>query len=144
MIHHDPTRKAEEFWLVFYGLSDNVSYDAHQLAAGSKTTDHFCLPETFSLVNKAEKTRRQIVVRGRVRIAANYFSTEGETKREAVNNFIRSGAYDGVIDFDAAAHDPAHPTRLLPAYDSGDHLHPNDAGYQAMANAIDLALFRNK
>jgi len=76
MMHHDPTRKAEEFWLVFYGLSDNVSYDAHQLAAGSKTTDHFCLPETFALVSKAEKTRRQIVVRGRVRIAANYFPTE--------------------------------------------------------------------
>ena len=75
---------------------------------------------------------------------ANYFSAEGETKREAVNNFIRSGAYDGVIDFDAAAHDPAHPTRLLPAYDSGDHLHPNDAGYQAMANSIDLSLFRSK
>jgi lysophospholipase L1-like esterase len=72
-----------------------------------------------------------------------YFTPEGEVKREAVNNFIRtSGAYDAVIDFDAATRDPSHPTRLLPAYDSGDHLHPNDAGYQAMANAIDLALFR--
>jgi lysophospholipase L1-like esterase len=38
--------------------------------------------------------------------------------------------------------DPSHPTRLLPAYDSGDHAHPNDAGYQAMANAIDLKLFK--
>jgi lysophospholipase L1-like esterase len=47
-----------------------------------------------------------------------------------------------VIDFDAATRDPANPTRYLPAYDSGDHLHPNDAGYQAMANAIDLALFK--
>ncbi len=74
---------------------------------------------------------------------AAYFSAEGEAKREAVNKFIRtSGAYDGVIDFDAAVHDPSHPTRFLGTYDSGDHLHPNDAGYQAMANAIDLSLFR--
>ena len=65
-----------------------------------------------------------------------------EVMREAVNRFIRtSGAYDGVIDFDAAVRDPAHPARFLPAYDSGDHLHPSDAGYQAMADAIDLSLF---
>jgi lysophospholipase L1-like esterase len=73
---------------------------------------------------------------------ALYFSAEGETQREAVNNFVRnSNEYDGVIDFDAATRDPSHPTRFLPAYDSGDHLHPNDAGYQAMANAVDLNLF---
>jgi lysophospholipase L1-like esterase len=72
---------------------------------------------------------------------AAYFSAEGEAKREAVNQFIRtSGAYDGVIDFDAAVHDPGHPTRFLGTYDSGDHLHPNDNGYQAMANAVDLNL----
>jgi lysophospholipase L1-like esterase len=46
-----------------------------------------------------------------------------------------------VIDFDAVVRDPAHPTRILPAFDSGDHLHPNDAGYQAMAASIDLRLF---
>jgi lysophospholipase L1-like esterase len=74
---------------------------------------------------------------------AFYFTPEGETKRQAVNNFIRtSGAYDGVIDFEAAVRDPGHPTRILPAKDSGDHLHPNDAGYQAMANAVNLSLFR--
>jgi lysophospholipase L1-like esterase len=74
---------------------------------------------------------------------AAYFSPEGEAKRQALNEWIRtSGAYDGVIDFDKAARDPAAPTRLLPAYDSGDHLHPGDAGYTAMGNAIDLALFK--
>jgi lysophospholipase L1-like esterase len=56
---------------------------------------------------------------------------------------LTSGAFDGVIDFDQALRDPADPLRLLPAYDSGDHLHPNDLGYQAMANAINLALFRS-
>jgi lysophospholipase L1-like esterase len=72
-----------------------------------------------------------------------YFTPAGEAKRQAVNNWIRTGGeYDGVIDFDKATRDPSHPTRLLPAYDSGDHLHPNDAGYQAMADAIDLKLFK--
>ena len=71
-----------------------------------------------------------------------YYTPEGEAKRQAVNHWIRkSGAYDAVIDFDKATRDPAHPTRLLPAYDSGDHLHPNDVGYQAMANAVDLSHF---
>jgi lysophospholipase L1-like esterase len=70
---------------------------------------------------------------------AGYYSLAGEAIREAVNAWIRtSGAFDGVIDFDAAMRDPADPLLLNPAYDSGDHLHPNDAGYQAMADAINL------
>jgi lysophospholipase L1-like esterase len=74
---------------------------------------------------------------------SGYYSAAGEAEREAINRWIRtSGAFDGVIDFDQAVRDPADPLRLLPAYDCGDHLHPNDAGYQAMANAIGLALFR--
>ena len=72
---------------------------------------------------------------------AGYYSAAGEATREAVNAWIRtSGAFDGVIDFDQVMRDPADPLRLNPAYDSGDHLHPNDAGYQAMANAINLAM----
>jgi lysophospholipase L1-like esterase len=72
-----------------------------------------------------------------------YHSVVGEKTREAVNAWIRSsGAFDGVVDFDQATRDPAHPDRMLSTYDSGDHLHPNSAGYQAMANAIDLKLFK--
>ncbi len=75
-------------------------------------------------------------------IFPGYYTAEGEAKRQAVNHWIRtSRAFDAVIDFDKAIRDPANPTRMLPAYDSGDHLHPNDAGYQAMANFIDLRLF---
>ena len=60
--------------------------------------------------------------------------SQKEVKREAVNAWIRtSGAYDAVIDFDQAVRDPAHPLRMLPAFDSGDHTHPNDAGMKAMA-----------
>jgi lysophospholipase L1-like esterase len=73
---------------------------------------------------------------------AFYYDAAVEPKRAALNAFIRGGGwFDGVIDFDAATRDPAHPTRMLPAYDSGDHLHPNDAGYAAMGNAVDLGLF---
>jgi lysophospholipase L1-like esterase len=74
---------------------------------------------------------------------AFYFTREGEAKRQAVNEWIRtSGAYDGVVDFDKVVRDPAAPTRFAPALDSGDHLHPGDAGYKAMGDAVDLALFR--
>jgi lysophospholipase L1-like esterase len=76
-------------------------------------------------------------------VGAPYYSAAGDVARQAVNAWIRtSGEYDAVIDFDAAVRDPADPSRILAAYDSGDHLHPNDAGYQAMANAIDLRLFK--
>lgn len=66
-----------------------------------------------------------------------------EQVRLAVNHFIRtSGIFAHVIDFDQAVRDPSSPNQLLPAYDSGDHIHPSDAGYQAMADAINLADLR--
>jgi lysophospholipase L1-like esterase len=65
-----------------------------------------------------------------------------EADRQAVNQWIRtSGHFDAVIDFDKITRDPEHPDRLLPAFDSGDHLHPSPAGYAAMAQAVPLALF---
>jgi lysophospholipase L1-like esterase len=67
------------------------------------------------------------------------YETAGEQAREAVNEWIRTTkAFDAVVDFDAVVRDPADPLRMAPAYDCGDHLHPNDAGYQAMGDAIDL------
>ena len=73
---------------------------------------------------------------------ANYWTTVGELKRQALNNWIRtSDMYDAVIDFDEVLRDPAEPTKLRSEYDSGDHLHPNDAGYEAMANKVDVELF---
>jgi len=74
---------------------------------------------------------------------AAYYTEVGEAKRQALNAWIRTGkAYDGVIDFDKVTRDPENPKMFLPLYDSCDHLHPNDAGYRAMADAIDLALFK--
>jgi lysophospholipase L1-like esterase len=76
---------------------------------------------------------------------AGYYTENGETIRKAVNDWIRnSGAFDGVVDFEAAVRDPNHPDTFLPADDPGDHLHPNDAGYKVMGDAIDLKLFTLK
>ena len=73
---------------------------------------------------------------------AKYASPAGQAVRDKLNEFIRHGGQlDGVIDFDKATTDPANPKQYLPAYDSGDHLHPSDAGYKAMGEAIDLKLF---
>lgn len=75
-------------------------------------------------------------------LGAGYSSPQGETVRSALNNWMRtSKEIDGFIDFDKAARDPANPTVFLPAADSGDHLHPADAGYKMMGDAIDLSLF---
>jgi lysophospholipase L1-like esterase len=72
-----------------------------------------------------------------------FYTPEKEAVRRKVNEWIlTSGEFDGVIDFDAVVRDPSHPTQILPAYDSGDHLHPNNAGYAASGNAIPLSLFK--
>lgn len=73
---------------------------------------------------------------------AVYYRGDMETNREAVNTFIRtSGAFDAFVDFEAATRDAADPKKFRAEFDSGDHLHPNDAGYQAMADAVDLSIF---
>ena len=76
---------------------------------------------------------------------AGYYTENGEAIRKAVNEWIRTGgALDGFVDLEAAVRDPNHPDTFLPSVDPGDHLHPNDAGYKAMGDAIDLKLFTIK
>jgi lysophospholipase L1-like esterase len=71
-----------------------------------------------------------------------FYTSQKESVREKVNAWIlNSGEFDGAVDLDAVLRDPNHPTQLLPSYDSGDHLHPNNAGCRAEGNAIPLALF---
>lgn len=73
---------------------------------------------------------------------AGYYSDKGEEIREAYNNWIRTGrAFDAVVDFDKATQDPADPKQIRPDFNIRDHLHPNDAGYKAMADAVNLAIF---
>lgn len=73
---------------------------------------------------------------------ASYYSEQGEKTREAVNNWIRTGgAFDAVVDFDKAVQDSANPEQIRTSFNIRDHLHPNDEGYKAMADAIDLSVF---
>ena len=73
---------------------------------------------------------------------SHYFDARGEQIRQTVNAWIRTAhVFDGVVDFDATLRDPEHPSQVRAELHRGDHLHPNDAGYEAMANAIDLKLF---
>ena len=74
--------------------------------------------------------------------AVTFYTPEREAMRQKINDWIRSsGEFDGVVDLDKVLRDPSRPTQLLPAYDSGDHLHPNNVGCIAEGNAIPLALF---
>jgi hypothetical protein len=78
-------------------------------------------------------------------IFPGYYSPQGDDVRQKFNGWLRtSNAYDGVIDFDVVMRDPSHPTRMLPQYDSGDHLHPDDTGYATMARSVDLALLNGR
>jgi lysophospholipase L1-like esterase len=83
------------------------------------------------------------VVGATVTPAGSAVGSTSEDTRLAVNEFIRtSGIYDHVVDFDAVTKDAAAPNQLRTEFDSGDHIHPNDAAYEAMANAIDLDALR--
>ena len=74
---------------------------------------------------------------------AAYYSAAGEVIRSTVNDWIRtSGVYDAVFDFDAVTRDPGNPKHFRAEFNLRDNLHPNDTGYAAMADSIDLALFR--
>ncbi|NWF29922.1 SGNH/GDSL hydrolase family protein [Streptomyces sp. PKU-EA00015] len=93
-----------------------------------------------SLIRQAHAKGIKVVGATLTPIKGSFYGTpENEAKRDAFNHWIRtSGEYDAVVDFDRAVADPADPDRILPAYDSGDHLHPGDAGYRAMAEALEL------
>jgi len=76
---------------------------------------------------------------------AGHYSPAKDALRRQFNDWLRSAAlFDAVVDFDAVLRDPERPQRMRPEYDSGDHLHPGDAGYRAMAEAIDVNLFLAK
>ncbi|MFD9908769.1 SGNH/GDSL hydrolase family protein [Streptomyces sp. NPDC059063] len=93
-----------------------------------------------SLIRQAHARGIKVVGATLTPIKGSFYDTPAnEAKRDAVNDWIRnSGAYDEVVDLDRALADPADPDRIAPAYDTGDALHPNDTGYRAMADALDL------
>ena len=134
--------------IVFEGVND----------LGTATRDASIPPEAHdALVNQIISDYQQLIYRAHARglkifgatitpFAGNDYyhpGPETEADRQKINAWIRtSGAFDGVIDFDALIRDPKAPDHILPAYDSGDHLHPWMAGYKAMGEAVDLELFK--
>jgi lysophospholipase L1-like esterase len=135
--------------ILFEGTNDIGQPDTKALETNP------CLSRTQVTANEIIVGYKQIIARTHARGLKIFGATilpyqgfgawtaTGEAKRVAVNQWIRtSGAFDGVVDFDAALRDPATPTRMAPKYDSGDHLHPGPAGHEAMGNAVDLTLFR--
>jgi lysophospholipase L1-like esterase len=125
---------------------------------GTLTRDHDVSPEEHAaLVGRIEAAYSQMIERAHAHgirvigatilpyMGSSYYhpGPESEADRQAINAWIRgAGHFDSVVDFDQVTRDPQHPDRLLPAYDSGDHLHPGPAGYKAMGDAIPLTLFR--
>jgi lysophospholipase L1-like esterase len=121
------------------GINDigNGNYDAEQVITGMKE------------VIKRVRAKGARIYGGTLTTfavyRAGYYTPQGELTREKVNNWIRtSSAFDGVIDFDQVLRDPKRPLMMLSQYDSGDHIHPNDAGYEAMANAVDLGILKGE
>ena len=131
-----------KYVIVLEGIND-IGFPNSPFGGGQEVTAGEIIGGLYQLVERAHV--HGIAIFGGTLTpfeGASYASADGEAKRVAVNNWIRTGgAFDGVVDFEAAVRDPQQPTNLLAAYDSGDHLHPNDAGYKAMGDAVDLALF---
>jgi lysophospholipase L1-like esterase len=141
----DALQKPGTRWiLVMQGINDIAGTEMHE-ASWEHVSAQQIIEGMKALISRAHA--KGIAIWGATLLpcggAPGKFHTEaGETKRQAVNAWIRAaGAFDAVIDFDQVLRDPADPDRLKPAFDSGDHLHPNNEGYQAMAASIDLRLF---
>jgi lysophospholipase L1-like esterase len=128
-------------------LLESINDIGHTLHLSSPEDDVTAEQIEFALQQMAERAHNHsIKVYGATLtpyVGAGYAAEKGEQMRAAVNQWIRtSGVFDAVIDFEKIAGDGQTPARFNPAYDSGDHLHPGDAGYKAMGEAIDLGLFR--
>ena len=134
--------------IILEGIVDIGLPGTHFAPASQAVTVDDLIVGLQQLVERAHERGMRVFVAtqtpfGGANTPAGFFSAEKEAQRKALNQWIRSNpSFDGVIDFERVVSDPANPDRLLPAFDSGDHLHPNDAGYEAMANSIDISLFR--
>jgi lysophospholipase L1-like esterase len=134
-----------KYVILLEGIND-IGFTAKPRGEGDAVTIDQLINAMQQIIDKAHA--RGLTIFGATLtpfVGARYGTPEGEQMRQALNKFIRtSHRFDGVIDFDKAVQDPEHPDRLLTAYDHGDHLHPSDAGYHAMGDAIPLSLFYAK
>jgi lysophospholipase L1-like esterase len=132
-------------WVVLLEGINDIGSSGYAWDAKDRTTSQQLIDGMKTLIDRAHARHVKIYGATLVPYGGNgwpYHSVAGEKTRQEVNQWIRqSGAFDGVADFDKAIRDPSAPDRMLPAYDSGDHLHPSSAGYKAMAEAVDLGWF---
>jgi lysophospholipase L1-like esterase len=140
----DVLARADVEWLVlFEGINDITWSALPTVPDGERATSEGIVETLGQIVDRAHA--RGIKVMGGTLMPMGglwLHNAETETMRQAVNEWIRtSGKLDAVADFDAATRDPSAPQRLRPEFDSGDHIHPNDAGNAAMVDAVDTALF---
>ena len=135
-------RSGVRYLILFHGINDIEAVTHQHQAYGDLDTRL-----EWALAQIAQRAHeRGIKVFGATQMTdcrnLHCASAEGEATRQALNDWIRTTPiFDGVIDFDRVMRDPEHPSQMLPKYDSGDSVHPNDVGYAAMADAIDLSLF---
>lgn len=132
-------------WVLLLEAINDIGYSAIAgLPASEKTTAEEIIGGYRMLIGRARLHGLSIIGGTLTPFeGVNTFTEAGEAMRQAVNKWIRdSGEFDAVVDFDAAIRDPAAPRRMRAQFDAGDHIHPNDAGNKAMADAIDLKLFR--
>jgi lysophospholipase L1-like esterase len=127
-----------------YGNMSGPAIERFKSLIGPKATTESLIAGYRQLIERAHERGLKVIGATITPYqGATYYSAEGETVREAINNWIRTGhAFDGIIDFDAAIRDPANPRQMKDGLHMGDHLHGSDAGYEAMANAVDLSLFK--
>lgn len=128
---------------IAYGKFEGPLAERFKALAGKKVTKEDMIAGYRQLIARAHARGLKVIAATITPYGgAMYFSEEGDAVRQAINTWIRTGKeVDGVIDFDAAIRDPAKPTQIKDGFHAGDHLHGSDAGYAAMAAAIDLKLF---
>ncbi|MFN7928992.1 MAG: SGNH/GDSL hydrolase family protein [Blastocatellia bacterium] len=139
------TQPGAQFVLLMEGIND-ISGRTRQADADTKAVTEDLLAAYRQIIARVRAQGLKIIGCTLTPFGnARAFTEKGETVRQAVNQWIRtSGAFDSVVDFDAATRDPNNPQRFREAFHAGDWLHPGDAGYEAMANAINLTIFAPK
>lgn len=136
------------YLLILEGIND-IGHGGSSAPASEMVTSDDVIGGLKQMIERAHEKGIKVIgatltpFEGPANIQRKYWTPEKAKVREAVNEWIRTGgAFDGVVDFDKAVRDPASPNKVLAAFDSGDQLHPSDAGYEAMGKAIDLSLFK--
>jgi len=135
------------YLLILEGIND-IGHSSSSAPASEAVTADDIIAGLTQMVQRAHENGIKVIgatltpFEGEANIKRGYWTPEKAKTREAVNAWIRSGkGFDGFVDFDKTLRDPANPNKILPAFDSGDQLHPSDAGYKTMGEAIPLSLF---